>query len=125
MTDSQTNKVNLAEKLAQFSEQWSPRIVGEFNGQQVKVTKLEGEFPWHHHEAEDEFFMVLKGHLTIHLRDRTIELDEGEFFVVERGVEHKPVAAAEAHILLIEPASTVNTGNLQNDRTIEVQKRLS
>lgn len=125
MTDSQTSKVNLAEKLAQFSEQWSPRIVGEFNGQQVKVTKLEGEFPWHHHEAEDEFFMVLSGHLTIHLRDRTIELDEGEFFVVERGVEHKPVAAAEAHILLIEPASTVNTGNLQDDRTIDVQKRLS
>lgn len=125
MSDSQTDKVNLAEKLAQFSEQWSPRIVGEFNGQQVKLAKLEGEFPWHHHEAEDEFFMVLSGHLTIHLRDRTIELDEGEFFVVERGVEHQPVAAAEAHILLIEPASTVNTGNLVNDRTIEVQERLS
>ncbi len=124
MNDNNATKVNLAEKLAQFSEQWSPRIVGGFNGQQVKVTKLEGEFPWHHHEAEDEFFMVLSGHLTIHLRDRTIELDEGEFFVVERGVEHKPVAAAEAHILLIEPASTVNTGNLQNDRTIDVQERL-
>lgn len=124
MKDNNPNKVNLAEKLAQFSEQWSPRIVGEFNGQQVKLAKLEGDFPWHHHEAEDEFFMVLSGHLTLHLRDRTIELDEGEFFVVERGVEHKPVAAAEAHVLLIEPASTVNTGNLQNDRTIEVQERL-
>lgn len=124
MTREDNEKVNLAEKLSQFSEQWSPRIVGEFNAQQVKVTKLEGEFVWHHHEFEDEFFMVLEGHLTIHLRDRTIELDRGEFFVVQRGVEHKPVAEEEAHILLIEPASTVNTGNLDSERTISVQKRL-
>ncbi|MEC9010093.1 MAG: cupin domain-containing protein, partial [Planctomycetota bacterium] len=102
----------------------SPHIVGELNGQHVKLAKLEGEFVWHHHEQEDELFLVLQGHLSIHLRDRVVELDEGEFFIVPRGVEHKPVAAGEAHVLLLEPTSTLNTGNVRNDRTVDAPKRL-
>ena len=117
-------KVNLAEKLALFSEHWSPRIVGELNGQQVKLAKLQGEFVWHQHAEEDELFLVLKGRLLIHLRDRVVELDEGEFFVVPRGVEHKPVAEGEVHVLLFEPASTLNTGNVQDDRTRKSLERL-
>ena len=117
-------KVNLSEKLQQFSDQWSPRIVGELNGQHVKLAKLKGEFIWHHHEKEDELFLVLHGHLEIHLRDRIVELDEGEFFIVPRGVEHKPVAIEEVHVLLMEPASTLNTGNLQNDRTVDEPQRI-
>ena len=124
MSDSRGDKVNLSEKLQQFTERWSPRIIGELNGQHVKLAKLEGEFVWHHHEREDELFLVLRGHLSIHLRDRIVELDEGEFFIVPRGVEHKPVAAAEAHVLLLEPASTVNTGNVRNERTVEAPERL-
>ncbi len=118
------DKVNLTEKLAQFSDHWSPRIVGELNGQLVKLTKLEGEFFWHHHEQEDELFLVLHGTLEIHLRDRVVSLSEGEFFIVPRGVEHKPVAAREVHVLLFEPASTLNTGNVRNERTVETLKRL-
>jgi mannose-6-phosphate isomerase-like protein (cupin superfamily) len=117
-------KVNLADKLAQFSEHWSPRIVGELNGQQVKLVKLAGEFVWHHHEQEDELFLVVHGHLDIHLRDSVVSLDAGEFVVVPRGVEHKPVAAGEAHVLLFEPASTLNTGNLRNQRTVESPARI-
>ena len=124
MSDSPIDKVNLAEKLQQFAEHWSPRIIGELNGQHVKLAKLEGEFVWHHHENEDEFFLVLRGHLSIHLRDRSIELDEGEFFIVPRGVEHKPVAITETHVLLFEPSSTLNTGNVQNDRTVMMPERL-
>ena len=117
-------KVNLADKLAQFSECWSPRIVGELNGQQVKLVKLAGEFVWHHHEQEDELFLVVHGHLDIHLRDSVVSLDAGEFVVVPRGVEHKPVAASEAHVMLFEPASTLNTGNLRNQRTVESPARI-
>ncbi|MDJ0852074.1 MAG: cupin domain-containing protein [Myxococcota bacterium] len=124
MSDSENRKVNLFEKLEQFTERWSPRVVGELNGQHVKLAKLEGEFVWHHHELEDELFLVLRGHLAIHLRDRVVELDEGEFFIVPRGVEHKPVAAAETHVLLLEPAATVNTGNVRNERTVEAPERL-
>jgi mannose-6-phosphate isomerase-like protein (cupin superfamily) len=124
VSDSESGKVNLSEKLQQFTELWSPRIVGELNGQHVKLAKLEGEFVWHHHEHEDEFFLVLRGHLSIHLRDRIIELEAGEFFIVPRGVEHKPVAAAETHVLLLEPSSTLNTGNIRNDRTVDVPERL-
>lgn len=124
MSDSRINKVNLAEKLRRFTEHWSPRIVGELNGQHVKLVKLQGDFVWHHHEKEDELFLVLHGHLSIHLRDRTIELDEGEFFIVPRGVEHKPAAAAEAHVLLLEPTSTLNTGNVRDVRTVEIPERL-
>jgi mannose-6-phosphate isomerase-like protein (cupin superfamily) len=121
---SESGKVNLSEKLLEFAELWSPRIVGELNGQHVKIAKCEGEFVWHHHEDEDEFFLVLRGHLSIHLRDRIIELEPGEFFIVPRGVAHKPIAAAETHVLLLEPASTVNTGNVRNDRTVDVPERL-
>lgn len=118
------DKVRLADKLAQFSDHWHPRIVGELNGQHVKLAKLDGEFVWHHHEHEDELFLVLRGHLTLHFRDRTLELDEGEFAIVPRGVEHKPVAVAEAHVLLLEPASTLNTGNVRNERTVDAPGRL-
>ena len=117
-------KVNLAQRLQQFSERWSPRIVGELNDQQVKVAKLEGEFVWHHHADEDELFLVLRGHLTIHLRDRVIELDPGEFLVVPRGVEHKPVAQEEVHVLLLEPVSTLNTGNVRNEFTVDSPERV-
>jgi mannose-6-phosphate isomerase-like protein (cupin superfamily) len=111
------DKVNLAEKFSLFSEQWSPRIVGELNGQHVKLAKLLGHFDWHHHEHEDELFLVVKGSLTLHLRDREVVLNEGEFFIVPRGVEHLPVAEQEVHIVLFEPATTLNTGNLRDEHT--------
>ena len=117
-------KVDLSEKLGQFDERWSPRIVAELNGQHVKLAKLEGEFVWHHHEKEDELFLVLRGHLAIHLRDRVVELGPGELFVVPRGVEHRPVAAEETHVLLLEPSSTRNTGNVRNERTVDQPERL-
>jgi mannose-6-phosphate isomerase-like protein (cupin superfamily) len=109
--------VNLAGKLRLFTETWSPKIVGELNGQQVKVAKLEGEFVWHHHEQEDELFLVVKGRLRIKLRDREVVIEEGEFFIVPRGVEHCPVAEEECHVVLLEPASTLNTGNVRDERT--------
>ena len=112
-------KVNLSEKLGLFSDLWSPKIVGELNGQHVKLAKLKGEFVWHHHENEDELFLVLRGSLTIHLSDRVVKLSEGEFFIVPKGVEHKPVAEDEAHVLLLEPVSTLNTGNVRNERTVD------
>ncbi len=110
-------KVNLADALASFSEQWQPRIVGALNGQHVKLVKLQGEFVWHHHETEDELFLVIKGSMTMQLRDGDVELREGELFIVPRGVEHRPVAAEEAHVILFEPAGTLNTGNVENERT--------
>ena len=113
------DKVNIAEKLGQISEFWSPRLVGELNGQHVRLAKLQGEFVWHHHEQEDELFLVVHGRLQLRLRDRDVILDPGEFFIVPRGVEHKPVAEEECHILLFEPAATVNTGNVSSDRTVE------
>jgi mannose-6-phosphate isomerase-like protein (cupin superfamily) len=112
-------KVNLAQKFSLFDEYWSPKIVGELNGQVVKIAKLKGEFLWHHHETEDEFFMVIKGRMVIKLSDQDVSLETGEFFIVPRGVEHKPVAEEEAHILMFEPRSTLNTGNVQSDRTVE------
>lgn len=115
--------VNLAEKLASFSERWSPRVVGELNGQQVKLAKLQGEFVWHHHEHEDELFLVLKGTLLMRLRDRDVTIREGEFLIVPRGVEHLPVAEEEVHVLLFEPATTLNTGNVRNERTIDRLER--
>ena len=118
------DKVNLEEKLALFSEPWSPRIVAELNGQHVKLVKLRGEFVWHHHADEDELFLVLRGRMRIELRDGVIELGEGEFAVVPRGVEHRPVAESEAHVLLLEPAGTLNTGNVRSDRTVESPRRL-
>ena len=110
-------KVNIAEKFSQFHDFYNPRIVGELNGQHVKATKLKGEFIWHHHDHEDELFLVIKGKLKMELRDKVIEINEGEFLIVPRGVEHKPVAEEEVHILLFEPASTLNTGNIENERT--------
>lgn len=112
-------KVNLAQKFSLFDEYWSPKIIGELNGQVVKIAKLKGEFLWHSHEAEDEFFMVIKGAIVIQFRDRDISLEEGEFFVVPRGVEHRPMAEEEAHVLMFEPESTLNTGNVQSERTVD------
>jgi len=117
-------KVNLAEKFGLFDEYWSPRIVGELNGQHVKLAKLKGDFIWHHHEAEDELFLVIKGQLVIKLKGQDVVLEEGEFFIVPRGVEHKPVAEKEAHVLLCEPVSTLNTGNVRDERTVENLNRI-
>src|SRR4051794_41214680 len=99
-------KVNLAEKLALFSERWSPRVVGELNGQQVKLVKFQGPFVWHHHDAEDELFLVVRGRFRMEFRDRAVELEPGEFLIVPRGVDHRPVADEEVEVLLFEPAST-------------------
>ena len=114
-----TTKVNLAGKLASFDEAWVPKIVGELNGQYVKLVKFEGEYVWHHHEHEDELFLVLRGRVAIHFRDEVVDLEEGELLIVARGVEHKPVARETAHVLLFEPASTRNTGNVDHEYTIE------
>ena len=110
-------KVNIKEKLSLFHEHWHPRIIGELNGQHVKAVKLSGEFVWHHHDNEDELFLVIKGKLKMEFRDRVEEINEGEFIIVPRGVEHKPVADEEVHILLFEPDTTVNTGNVDSERT--------
>lgn len=110
-------KVNLLEKFGLFKEHWSPKVVGELNGQQVKLVKLQGEFVWHHHDAEDELFLVVKGSFDMEFRDKTIQLNEGEFLIVPKGVEHKPVAQAEVWVLLFEPATTLNTGNVVEERT--------
>jgi mannose-6-phosphate isomerase-like protein (cupin superfamily) len=118
------DKVNIAEKLAQFDEQWSPKVVGQVNDVDVKLTKLEGEFVWHHHELEDELFLVVSGSLVIKFRDRDVRIEEGEFLIVPRGVEHKPLAEEEVHVLLVEPASTLNTGNVRSERTLEELERL-
>jgi mannose-6-phosphate isomerase-like protein (cupin superfamily) len=117
-------KVNLSQKFNLVDEFWSPRIVGELNGQAVKIAKIKGQFIWHSHENEDEFFLVVKGAMVIRLREGDIQLNEGEFFVVPRGVEHKPVAENEAHILMFEPTGTLNTGSVNNERTIEKVKRI-
>jgi mannose-6-phosphate isomerase-like protein (cupin superfamily) len=116
-------KINLAEKFSRIKEYWKPYIAGELNGQLVKLDKLKGEFVWHHHENEDEMFLVVKGRFRIEFRDKTVWMEEGEFIVVPRGVEHKPVADEEAWILLFEPASTLNTGNVKNQFTLrELEK---
>lgn len=117
-------KVNLADKFAKISEYWKPYIAGELNGQLVKLDKLKGEFIWHHHEQEDELFLCLRGRFRIEFRDQTIGLEAGEFLVVPRGVEHRPVADEEAWILLFEPASTVNTGNVENQMTLHELERI-
>jgi mannose-6-phosphate isomerase-like protein (cupin superfamily) len=117
-------KVDLREKLAMFSEHWTPKILGELNGQHVKVAKLEGEFVWHHHEHEDELFLVIEGSLTIRFRDGEVTLAPGEFVIVPRGVEHLPVAENEAHVLLFEPAGTRNTGDVTEDRTVDRPDRI-
>lgn len=114
-------KVNLAEKFALFHEHWRPRIVGELNESYVKLVKLKGEFIWHHHEQEDELFLVIKGRLLMQFRDREVWIEEGEFLIVPKGVEHRPVAEEEVHVVLLEPKTTLNTGNVTNERTIDAQ----
>jgi mannose-6-phosphate isomerase-like protein (cupin superfamily) len=111
-------KVNIAQKFDLFQERWSPRIVGELNDSYVKLAKLKGEFVWHHHQAEDEMFLVVKGKLLIKFRDRDIWLQKGEFVIIPKGVEHLPVAEEEVQVMLLEPKSTVNTGNVQSARTV-------
>lgn len=116
--------VSLAGKLATIDEHWSPRVVAELNGQEVKLAKVKGEFVWHHHADEDELFLVLAGRLRLELRDGTVTLGPGEIAVVPRGVEHRPVAEEETHILLFEPADTLNTGNVRNECTIDRPERI-
>jgi mannose-6-phosphate isomerase-like protein (cupin superfamily) len=118
------DKVVVAEKFELFAELWRPRIVGELNGQQVKLVKMKGDFEWHHHDVEDELFFVMKGQMIMKLRDRDVVVNPGEFIIVPHGVEHKPCAPEETHVMLFEPASTLNTGNVRSERTVEVLERL-
>jgi mannose-6-phosphate isomerase-like protein (cupin superfamily) len=111
------DKINIAQKLALFDDHWQPRIVGDLNESFVKLVKVKGEFVWHHHDHEDELFFVIKGRLLIQFRDRDIWLELGEFIIIPRGVEHKPVAEEEVHLMLLEPKTTVNTGNVTNEKT--------
>jgi mannose-6-phosphate isomerase-like protein (cupin superfamily) len=117
-------KVNLAEKFGQFSEHWSPKVVGELNGQHVKLSKFRGAFVWHHHEHEDELFLVHRGSFRMEFRDHTVDLAPGDFLIVPRGVEHRPVADDEVEVVLFEPAGTLNTGNVVDDRTVLEPERL-
>jgi mannose-6-phosphate isomerase-like protein (cupin superfamily) len=118
------SKVNLKEKLESFDAHWQPKIVGELNGQYVKLVKFQGPFVWHHHETEDEMFMTLRGRFRMEFRDHSEWIEEGEFIVVPRGVEHRPVADEEAHVLLFEPVSTLNTGNTENEMTVKELERI-
>ena len=117
-------KVNIRQKLSQFHDHWSPKIVGELNGQQVKLVKFQGEFVWHHHDNEDELFLVVRGRFRMDFSDRQVWLEEGELLIVPRGVEHRPVAPEEVHVLLFEPASTLNTGNVTDELTVREPDRL-
>ena len=122
-------KVRIAEKLAAFQDHYQPKIVGELNGQMVKLVKFQGDFVWHHHDHEDEMFLVIHGSFRMDYREesgaeRSVELREGEFLIVPRGVEHRPSAEREVHIMLFEPASTLNTGNVRNERTVDVLETL-
>jgi mannose-6-phosphate isomerase-like protein (cupin superfamily) len=118
------NKINIAQKLALFNDYWNPRIAGELNGQHIKLVKFKGEFVWHKHENEDEMFLVIKGGFTMELRDKAIELKEGEMIIIPKGTEHRPVAKDEVQIMLFEPVSTLNTGNVQNEFTKDSLERL-
>lgn len=117
-------KVNIAEKLSRFSDHWNPRIVGELNGQHVKLVKFKGEFVWHKHDEEDEMFYVLEGEFNMELRDRVIALRSGEFLIVPKGVEHRPVAENEVSVMLFEPATTLNTGGTKGELTRETLEKL-
>ena len=117
-------KVNLAHKFSLIEDHWSPKIAGEINDSYLKLVKFKGEFVWHHHEAEDELFLVVKGRFLVKLRDRDIWLEEGEFDIVPRGVEHKPIAEEEALVLLLEPKSTLNTGNVRDEKTVADVERI-
>lgn len=116
--------VNLAAKFDRVQDYWSPKVVGELNDSYVKVVKLKGEFLWHHHENEDELFLVVRGTLRMRFRDREVLVHPGEFLIVPRGVEHLPVADEEVHVVLLEPKSTLNTGNVRNERTVEALERI-
>ena len=118
------NKVNLEEKLSLFTSHWDPKIVGELNGQHVKLVKFQGEFVWHKHDREDEMFLVVRGEFDMEFRDRAVALKQGEFLIVPRGVEHRPVARREAHVLLFEPVSTINTGDAGGPRTVAQPERI-
>ncbi|WP_017210200.1 cupin domain-containing protein [Clostridium beijerinckii] len=118
------DKINLEEKFRLFNEYWSPKIVGELNDSYVKIAKFKGEFTWHIHDDEDEMFYVVKGLLTVKFRDKDIRLQEGETIIIPKGTEHMPVAIEEVHVLLIEPKSTLNTGNIVNDKTVEKLERI-
>jgi mannose-6-phosphate isomerase-like protein (cupin superfamily) len=117
-------KVSLSEKFGLFQEHWRPKIAGEVNDSYVKLVKFQGEFVWHKHDDEDELFLVVKGSIVIKLRDRDIRLEEGEFVIVPRGVEHMPVAEEEAHVVLLEPKTTLNTGDVRNERTLDQLQRI-
>ena len=119
-----SDKVNLSEKFSSFSGYWSPKIVGELNDSYLKLVKVKGEFIWHQHEKEDELFLVVSGRLLMRLRDGEVWINPGEFFIVPRGVEHMPVAEEEAHILLLEPKTTLNTGNVLNEITLQELERI-
>ncbi|MBL8005129.1 MAG: cupin domain-containing protein [Candidatus Kapabacteria bacterium] len=117
------NPINLQEKFAQFSEHWSPKVVGELNGQHIKLAKFQGEFVWHKHDEEDELFFVVNGSFVMEFRDKNVLLNEGEFLIVPKGVEHRPVATEEVWVMLFEPASTLNTGDTINELTkFELEK---
>lgn len=116
-----TRVINLAEKFSLFNEQWKPKIAGEMNDSYVKLARVQGEFVWHHHENEDELFLVVKGTLTIKLREEDLTIREGEFVIIPRGVEHMPVAEEEVWIMMLEPKSTSNTGNVEGERTVEAE----
>ena len=117
-------KISLTDAFARISDHWNPRVAGELNGQQVKLVKFLGPFAWHHHDHEDELFLVVKGRFRMELRDGSVDLAEGDFLVVPRGVEHRPVADEEVQVVLFEPATTLNTGNVQNERTVAELERI-
>lgn len=118
------DKINLTEKFNLFSEHWTPKIVAELNGQHVKIAKLLGEFEWHQHENEDELFWIVKGKLLVHFRDKSVELSPGEILVIPKGVEHKPEAPEEVHLVMFEPVGTVNTGETESARTVAQPERI-
>ena len=118
------DKVNLAQKFSLFADRWNPKVVGDLNDHQVKVVKLQGDFVWHHHETEDELFLVVRGRMRMGLRTGDVELSEGDFFIVPKGVEHKPSAEDECWVVLIEPGTTLNTGNVVGERTVAQLDRI-
>jgi mannose-6-phosphate isomerase-like protein (cupin superfamily) len=124
MTATPIETVNIKQKLAAFGDCWNPRLVGVVNGCHVKLAKMRGEFIWHHHANEDEMFLVISGRLRMELRDRVVEAGAGEFIIIPRGVEHRPVAAVETSVMLFEPATTLNTGNTENERTVRNLDRI-
>jgi len=125
MNDSSEVKVvNIKQKLSLFSETWNPKIVGYLNDHKVQVVKLKGEFVWHHHEAEDELFLVIGGHLVIHFKDRSVNVNEGEFVIIPKKIKHKPQALDDVEIVLIEPKTALNTGNVTTDKTVKKQNKI-